>query len=389
MEDISILLGAGFSVNQGYPFANKLNQLIVNLDAEDFYIHTDGTVVQKKRDFNDPCWYIADSKHRHFLIKLRDFYIQKEGGFNYEKFYDFYQFFSKQKNWTTEFEELCETFRNEFHITTDNINLISHVNKIFNQLILIFLVDKDGNQFYGSVHYGKPFYQGYTGFLNCLEYLGEKSTVHIHTLNHDMFFEIFRSSDWLNDLSDGFVELGSPFYGQYQNEKIRLSYFTNNYNGTFRLYKLHGSIDQFPFHVNSEVETFIKIKKGLNPINFYKEVLNNGKYEYINDWVNYHADFLSGTSSKILRYGEKVYYRQIFEHFKKNLKTAKSLLIVGYGCADTEINHLIETEFDFKNKPVTIVDPFPSDIIKEFAIKIKAKIIQKTPNNLLIADILP
>ena len=388
MEDISILLGAGFSVNQGYPFASKLNELILDLDAEDFYVHSDGTVILKKRDVDDPFWYTADSKHRYFLIELRDFYFQKEREFNYEKFYDFYQFFSNQNNWTLEFEELCENFRSKLYVTTDNINLISHINKIFNQLISIFLVDKNGNQFYGSVHYGKPFFQGYTGFLNCLEHLGEKNTVHIHTLNHDIFFEIFRSSDWLTDLSDGFEELGSPFYGEYENAKIRLSYFTNNYYGTFRLYKLHGSIDQFPFHVNSKVETFIKTKKNLNPTNFYKEVLNNGKPEYINDWVNYHADFLSGTSSKILRYGEKVYYLEIFEHFKQNLKSAKSLLIVGYGCADTEINHLIETKFDFKNKPVTIVDPFPSDTIKKFAEKIQANIIQKTPNNMLVADIL-
>jgi hypothetical protein len=388
MENISILLGAGFSVNQGYPFASKLNQLVLDLDAEDFYVHSDGTVIPKNRDVDDPCWYTADSKHRHFLIRLRDFYIQKEGEFNYEKFYDFYKFFSNHNNSTPEFEELCEAFRTEFQVTTDNLNLISHINKIFNQLILIFLIDKDGNQFYGSVHYGKPFYQGYTGFLNCLENLGGNNTVHIHTLNHDIFFEIFRSSDWLTDLSDGFEELGSPFYGEYQNSKLRLSHFTNNYKGTFRLYKLHGSIDQFPFHVNSEVETFIKIKKNLNPTNLFKEVLKDGKPEYINDWVNYHADFLSGTSSKILRYGERIYYREIFEHFKQNLKSAKSLLIVGYGCADTKINRLIETEFDFKNKSVIIVDPFPSDILKEFAKKVEAKIVQKSPDNLLIADIL-
>ena len=36
MSNISLLLGAGFSVNKGYPTANQLNQKITSLTGKEF-----------------------------------------------------------------------------------------------------------------------------------------------------------------------------------------------------------------------------------------------------------------------------------------------------------------------------------------------------------------
>ena len=389
MTETSILLGAGFSVNKGYPTANQLNKKLIQLDAEDFFIYTDGTVFLKEKNIEDPCWYSTDFKHKYFVVKLIEYYIKQKETFNYEEFYDFYNEFYRGKE-DEDFNIFCEEFRNEYNSKTNNLNLLSQTNKIFNQLISLFLVDSEGKKFYDSIHYCKPTYDGYSGFLNCIETWGNEGITHIHTLNHDIFFETLKSTDWIQGkLSDGFEESGSKFYGSLKdNYKVRLPYFTNNFTEQYRLYKLHGSFDQFPFHIqDTGIDTYVKIKLGIGTTELYKEVEDDkGGYEYINDWMNYHPDFLSGTTSKILRYREPWYYEKVFNNFEKNLVNSNKLVLIGYGCGDSEINNIIEQNFDYKNYPMFVVDPYPSQQIKEFVQKFNAKLIEKTPDNLKKED---
>jgi hypothetical protein len=389
MTETSILLGAGFSVNKGYPTANKLNKLLTELDPEDFWVSSEGTVLQKKRTERDLNDYASDSRHKYFVVDLIKYYQNKIGGFNYEEFYDFINNLdSNEKN--IDFDKFCNNFREQYHNKTDNRNLISRAKNIFNQLLSCYLVDGEGKKFYDSVHYCKPSYPGYTGFLNCLESWGNDGLTQIHTLNHDIFFETLSHSDWIQgNFSDGFEEMGSKYYGGLKgNVKVRLSYFTNNYTQQFRLYKLHGSFDQFPFHLqDSGIDTYVKIILGIGTTKLYKEVDDGkGGYKYVNDWINYHPDFLSGTTSKILRYGEPYYYDKVFTNFKKNLSNSNKLIIVGYGCGDSEINRMIENNFDYMNYPVILVDPYPTEQTELFAKKINAKIIKKTPNTLELID---
>ena len=391
MTQNSLLLGAGFSVNQGYPTANQLNAKLTGLDPEDFWIHTDGTVVLKSRDEKDPCWYSSHAEGKFFIVELIEFYqkhSQKE--FNYEEFYDFYNEIYRNEIEIPEFNEFCEKFRKKYSSDIDYHNLLSKTNNIFNQLIGHFLVDKEGYKFYEPVHYGKPIFPGYTGFLDCLEKWGGDGIVHVHTLNHDILFEIFKSSDWIQgNMDDGFKELGSPYYGNIgEKHKVRLPYFTNEYHKIIRLYKLHGSVDQFPFHIQNEgIETYVKIKRGIGKSDLFKEVVKDGKLTYINDWINYHPDFLSGTTSKILRYSEPVYYEKVFNHFENNLENSEMLILIGYGCGDVEVNNLIKEKFDFINKPLFVVDPYPSDKTKEFILEFNGKLIEKTPNDLNLDDL--
>lgn len=390
MKQTSLLLGAGFSVNKGYPTANQLNQKLTSLDPEDFWIHTDGTVLLKKREDEDPCWYSSYAKGKFFIVKLIEFYQEySKNEFNYEEFYDFYNEIYRHEKEIIEFDEFCNNFRKEYKTDIDNHNLLSKTNNIFNQLIGHYLIDSEGNRFYEPVHYCKPLFPGYTGFLNCLEKWGEDGTVHVHTLNHDIFFEIFKSSDWIKgELDDGFKELGSPYYGNLgEKYKVRLPFFTNDYETKFRLYKLHGSVDQFPFHIqNNGIETYVKIKLGIGTSDLFKEIEQDGELTYINDWINYHPDFLSGTTSKILRYREPWYYEKVFNHFENNLENSEELVLVGYGCGDIEVNNLIREKYDYKNKPLFIVDPFPSDKTHEFIDEFNGYLIEKTPDNLRIED---
>lgn len=390
MKQTSLLLGAGFSVNQGYPTANQLNTKLKSLDAEDFWVHTDGTVYLKKREEKDLCWYSDHAKGKFFIVRLIEFYqIHTGKDFNYEEFYDFYNEIYRQEKKIPEFDDFCDEFRIEHHTEIDNHNLLSRTNSILNQLIAHFLVDKNGKIFYEPIHHCKPIFPGYTGFLDCLENWGENGIVHVHTLNHDIFFEVFNSSDWLQgDLCDGFKELGSPYYGNLgEKYKVRLPYFTNEYKEKYRLYKLHGSVDQFPFHIQNEgIDTYVKIKLGIGTNDLFKEVENEDGLTYINDWINYHPDFLSGTTSKILRYREPWYYGKVFTHFENNLENSERLILVGYGCGDIEVNNLIGEKFDFKEKPLFVVDPFPSDKTSEFLDKYNGILIEKTPENLNTND---
>ena len=388
MTQTSLLLGAGFSVNQGYPTANQLNEKLTSLDPEDFWIHTDGTVVL--RDEKDPCWYSSYAKGKFFIIELIDFYQKhSQKDFNYEEFYDFYSEIYRNGIEIPEFNDFCENFRKEHHSDINNHNLLSKTNNIFNQLIGHFLIDNKGNRFYEPVHYGKPIFLGYTGFLNCLEKWGENGVVHIHTLNHDIFFEIFKSSDWIQgSMDDGFKELGSPYYGDLgEKYKVRLPYFTNEYREKYRLYKLHGSVDQFPFHIQDEgIETYVKIKLGIGTSDLFKEVEKDRRLTYINGWINYHPDFLSGTTSKILRYREPWYYEKVFNHFENNLENSEMLVLIGYGCGDIEVNNLIKEKFDYLNKPILVVEPDPSDKTTEFIQEFNGKLIVKNPDNLSLDD---
>jgi len=223
--------------------------------------------------------------------------------------------------------------------------------------------------------------------MNCLSELSNDFTINIHTLNHDLFFENFSNTDFLKgELSDGFEELGSPYYGKLNvNSRIymiRLSRYTGNYSGKFRLYKLHGSLNYELFYRTEGLykipDNYIKTRYGIGHIDHYKEIVNNDrKLEYENSWINYHADFLTGTTSKINRYKEPLLFKKLFELFKENLKNSDKLIIIGYGAKDKEINKYILEHFNFSDKKSIIIDPYAGDSVIDFGNKINAKIITK------------
>jgi hypothetical protein len=157
-----------------------------------------------------------------------------------------------------------------------------------------------------------------------------------------------------------------------------------------RLYKLHGSFDYGVYHGSNgsimSPENYLKTKWGIGFSNFYKEKIVNNELEYERDWVNYHADFLTGTTSKIERYNEPLLYKKLFELFRKNLSNSEKLVIVGYGAKDSQVNKMILENFDFKVNPVFIVDPFPSEQVKELQSQINAKLIVKDLNDIVMSD---
>lgn len=392
-KNISILLGAGFSAPMGYPIGNKLNELLLNSNNENFGFHTSGSLVVNtdgsKPDFGYKTAYDIQFE---FCYELMKYFKEKNGYFDYEEFYDY---ITDQVREDKKVDSIAKPFLGQ--VSSLN-SLISGLKTIYTQLVAFYLVDKDGNRYYDNLPYSMGYYyEGYSGIMKCISDLSENHIMNIHTLNHDIFFEGFNNTDFLKgELCDGFEELGSPYYGKLDIKSrqymVRLSEYTGNYNKKFRLFKLHGSLNYELYYrqegINLVPETYIKTRSGIGHTEQYKEKKNSkGILEYENSWINYHSDFLTGTSSKIERYTEPLLFNKLFKLFKENLNSAEKLIIVGYGAKDKEINNIIKNNYDHVNKETYIIDPYAGKTVIEFAKLINAKIINKQLENIEINDL--
>lgn len=381
MRNISFLLGAGFSVNQGYPTANILNQSILSLTEQDFGITDIGTIC-RIIDNDD---HTLNYRHiRTFLIELIAHYNKTYGSFNYEEFYDYYKKLQDTVI-NDDSEEIIAKYIGPY-LEVDRLNLISRMNSIFNQVIQMLISDGNETRYYIKIHKCKGALPQYAGFLNLIEKVKKDSIIDLHTLNHDLFLEYLCDTDEFGgDLSNGFTEMGSPYYSESEYGNVRLEFFNNLHETNIRLFKLHGSFDQVIFKENGVADKCIKLRYGVDSSRLKKEIFEDGKYVYNDDITHYSSDFLSGTTSKILRYKEIGYYDTMFYHFTENLSTADKLIIVGYGFLDNEINKMINSHLR-EGTPIYVVDPYPSQAVLDFVAKKGAKLIKKTPREIELSD---
>ena len=117
-------------------------------------------------------------------------------------------------------------------------------------------------------------------------------------------------------------------------------------------------------------DKYVKIKWGIGASDIMRS--RKSKIGYDISPFEYHAAFLIGTTSKIQRYNEPLLFRKLFKRFKKNLKQADKLIIIGYGCKDEGINEIIKEYFDFHNKPSFIIDKYAGDKVVKFGNDINA-----------------
>lgn len=85
------------------------------------------------------------------------------------------------------------------------------------------------------------------------------------------------------------------------------------------------------------------------------------------DWIEYFYDFLSGTLSKIHHYNDR-FYKKLFKRFRLILNKAECLIIIGYGGRDSGINKYVLDNYDYRNKPSFIIDPYynSNEDLKQF-----------------------
>lgn len=368
--NIAILIGAGFSVPKGYPIGDKVNKFLIDFDYDHFDISLDGQLYEcKKRNMQ---FYSQYQKNLEFCKRIIETYKTQICDFDYEKFFDFIH----SKNIEKEPYKNC--VKGLIIEEKEYKELVYGLDNIINQMIPHIIKDKNGKIWYDNdiSHLGSC--DDYDSFLKVLSRWSNDYLVDVHTLNHDMLFESFNKRDYIeNKICDGFDEYGSQYYGNlridHNNYHCRLERYTGRYNKPIRLYKLHGSFDYVPFYDREKCggkSEYVKFKKDIGPENIIKE--SKSKMEYENFSFTIHADFLTGKFFKIGRYKEP-FYKRLLKKYKKNLRSAEKLIIIGYGGKDEEINNAILHNYDYKNKPVIIIDPDPSDNLKLFANKLIAK----------------
>lgn len=400
MSSVSLLIGAGFSIPLGYPSANALTSSLLGLAPDVFSIQSDGTIYMLPTGQADNPGNMGNFIHKHFFVEVMDYYIKRFGGFQYEDFFD-HLFQNRNDNGRdVGLEAFIKAFYAKHNVghLHHPVDFITTALKLLDQCVTHFIVDGFGKQFYERVYLGIGTVPEHHNILTCIKKLGENNTVHIHSLNHDMVFERYNSSDYLQgELADGFEELGSPYYtrpdmGHYKGRMIRISNFTNKYGKTFNLYKLHSSVDYYTFYGEKDgvmfPETMVKTGMWIRTTELYKEVNNGGQLEYFNSWAAYKPDFLTGTNSKILRYKDKVYFEPQFKNFENNLKQSDMLLVVGYGCNDKEVNNVVYNNFPIGKKPVYVASsPTPSQPIIDFMRQTQATHIPKYVQAIVPTDI--
>ncbi|MEA4968059.1 MAG: hypothetical protein VB048_08100, partial [Bacteroidaceae bacterium] len=305
-KPISILLGAGFSAPMGYPIGNQLNEIIFNCHSDSISFHSDGTLVVGD---NSNAHLIQYNQYYDFCKDIIRYYNDNIKAFDYEEFYDYLKGKAKDDSGLKELFEKGSYNKSEFD---DFEQYVYQIDNIYNQLVAFYLKDREGRSWYDDEPVcSKPTFNGYTGFLNCIEELSKNCIINVHTLNHDLFFERLDNTEWINGkLGDGFKDENSTLYGGLDDgTKIKLPVYTGKYDAKIRLYKLHGSIDQYVFYARQRQavwvlpETYIKSKPEIAPYDFYKEVTDaEGKVTYENCGTNYHPDFLTGVTYKVSRY---------------------------------------------------------------------------------------
>lgn len=390
MKKISLLLGAGFSAPMGYPIGNQLNERLQNYRRYSASISPDGKIyfpnpAKKEYTMGNPyCVYL------NCCISLVEEY-SKRNQFDYEVFFEFLA----RKEYLSEstYLDICKLFTTDT-ITIDGI--ASNIDAIYNQMVSSLLKDGDDRLWYDNMpnHIGKI--EAYDGFLNLLRLWGQDSIIHVHTLNHDLLFESFNRTDYISgEICDGFEEIGSDYYGELRTldnrtYHVRLKRFTGVYKRNIRLYKLHGSLDYVLYYktesdgITLVPDRYVKTRYGIGYDNLLRDTHKGTTYERYP--FAYHANYLTGTTSKIRKYEDPLLFKPLFELFKDNLQNSELLIIIGYGCKDSGINDIIANYY--QGEKIYIVDPYceGNNTVIGFAKRVNARIIKTQIANLSIND---
>lgn len=382
MNTISFLIGSGFSKADGLPLVGEINKRFRNIDENEIEINSE-RISWFKQDKKPNYHPSSKQNERKFVQEFLKFYctqvIYKEEDFHYEEFFDYYNDYRRiyYKDDSHPINLFCENFRSSYmepgSFGRDNFNLIGDFHEAFNQLLAFFL---QRVAYYEDVSYLD--YGDYNNIIAFLKEVFKKSFIKVHTLNHDLLFERVASvSPLWEEFSDGYSENNSPYYSEApvnQNNvrksyRVRLKSFQNKFDKNICLFKLHGSIDTYQFHIGSPYQDLTRVKSdyGLK-LDFVKEILNpkNNEYEYQHGLQERYPDFLTGTTTKMLSYDNE-YYQILFCHFKENLEKSKLLIVIGYGFGDKGINDYVEKHFLKKGgKMVVILPSKPSSSLMDY-----------------------
>lgn len=353
MKNISFLLGAGFSTYAKIADRKHINEKLKNLKHDNFIISSVGIAYLIEESVPNSNW--QNISEREFIEYFISRYVEDISDFDYETFYDYC--ISLHQNFQTS-EELDLIYTNYKkivpHYSIDKLNSMSILIGTINQLIDDILFNNEDILKSGIL-------SKYSNFIKIINYLIDKKfTVNIFTLNHDLLLEKLLLTSLNCNFNDGFQFEQTPYHIRQNDYQFRIKYYTNNFSTEVNIFKLHGSIDNYIVD-HSPPHDMVKIPKNLNLLELYREKLNsqdNIELEHL--WTLYTPSFLSGNSTKIVNYKSHQYYIDLFNHFENKLENSESLICIGYGLGDIEINKKISKHFN-DNKKILVVKPSKGD----------------------------
>src|SRR6188474_2990053 len=110
MNNISLLIGSGFSKPMGYPIVKDLNKDILSLNQHNCFIDSVGQLHITPITEDDPNWYSIYYYEKLFFIESTKYYDKNVADFDYEKFYDFLYINRVDGKRDTEFQQFCDNF---------------------------------------------------------------------------------------------------------------------------------------------------------------------------------------------------------------------------------------------------------------------------------------
>ena len=337
-NNISFLLGAGFSAPAGYPIGNSVNQSVLEFRKQNSYFSFTG----KLSHWHESGCNTELGKFFPLFWDTIDYYAQNAQ--NYSKSFNYEEYFDFLKQEILKSHEYARWVRTKSSNMEINQNLVYAFLRIYNQVIEDIIYQRN-----------KFSIRDYNPFIKWIVKRSKEKIVHIHTLNHDLLLEGELLPDFI---SDGYQLEGSQYtcrnYSKNTDELLPM--YTGKYQGNIRLYKLHGSFDQFIYHEENGENIHVKIPNKAD----FSCIENNSGYK---DISNYHPDFLSGTTSKIQRYKEP-YYSKLLKCFEDNINNSEKIIVIGYGGNDSGINKML-TDNSHGQKMVVISKTVNASFIGE------------------------
>lgn len=362
-----MLIGSGFSIPEGLPGVWQINKKLSKIKENEILIHSSqrALFLNGKNDPNK--WVRRDEKL--FVQDFLEYYnLTLDGAeFQYETFYDYYSGYMTKNENSEDIDRFCAEFNQKYGFEDkSSYNRIRAFNDTFNQLLASLL---QRAKYFEDI--GFQSHPPYDAFISLIRDLVKKSDVKFHTLNHDIFFDwIARNhSDLFMHFSDGFQLEGSPFYGVvkfdfnkgsdkevHKRYYVKLEHFVDKFNTPLCLFKLHGSVLVRTVYAKNG---WSRLKDNYAIERFYIEEMDEklGIMKKGDVLEDVSPDFLSGTTNKMRYYSGDEYYKNLFNHFKKNLNNSDFLLVVGYGFQDEGINAYLEEHFLSKGGNMLIIDP--------------------------------
>jgi SIR2-like domain len=358
---INILIGAGFSLEAGYPSGRNIN--------ESFFSNVENKILRQ----SDSQWMwdehgsAASNNGRLNFDHLNISYLlselvelfQKElyQTFDYEEFYDW--FLSKYND--NELIKLAcgnvnNRLRNELRLPATSKHYFKHpdinqyrtILEAYNYLIADRLQGPYKSE--EKMKYYHPF----------IDFIKQNESTKIFTLNHDTLVE-FLFHKYSVEYSDGFSIDDSRILGE---NDVKLPMFTNSFLKKNRLFKLHGSINYYVFNEMSQ-QGGIYYDTG-NYWFFKPRTYWDKEGSHLIDPVsgstvqslksNILPQFLTGKHKRDTIV-DHFFYKHLYEHFYNSFQDTERLVIIGYSFRDNHINEIIKKAIDNYSFDIVNVNP--------------------------------